>query len=468
MAACLASTVFAPIGGATEAVGAKTGAETDAETGADGAGSAERLYCKLPLSEGLQGDIDDVASCLPRARALGGETRFWMSSSGVETPLHFDHCHSVIAQVVGTKRLVVFPPSESTNLYPYSVADGNPRTSRIDLRAWLAGGDENERRRWPRVDSSYAYECVLQPGDIAYIPTGWWHYLVSISASISVLSPFDMSPAEQRQLHRPWTRADWGLDGGEASIDEAGELSKPSASSTSTKHSTAGADAGSGLALCVRGVTGRSVWTWCFAGSELCDRLHIRPAIGKGLGAFASRRYAPGDVLFVERPLLRWWQLVDGNKSDNLARLTSAHAQLTPKCRTAYDALMQNARAYGVSKCALGIFLSNAYPCAEEEEEEALANGTEGMEAAAVSAAVFASISRLNHACRPNTVHSWSHGCGARVVSAVAPIDVGDELVCTYLGMQAVEHPRELRRAYLDAKFDFECQCTLCDEQHRG
>ena len=128
-----------------------------------------------------------------------------MSSAGVETPLHFDHCHSVIAQVVGEKRLLVFPPSESARLYPHSMADGNPRTSRVDLPTWLAcdtSAGAAERHHWPDVAGSYYYECVLRPGDVAYIPPHHWHHVTSLSASISWQSrgrsgpvgyPFDAS-----------------------------------------------------------------------------------------------------------------------------------------------------------------------------------------------------------------------------------------------------------------------------------
>jgi len=47
----------------------------------------------------------DVAQIgwLPHARDVDGETRLWLSSTGAETPLHFDHCHSVIVQVVAPR-----------------------------------------------------------------------------------------------------------------------------------------------------------------------------------------------------------------------------------------------------------------------------------------------------------------------------------------------------------------------------
>ena len=98
-------------------------------------------------------------------------------------------------------------------LYPFAQADGNVRTSRVDLWAWRFGGEaerEAERASHPDVASAMALECVLSPGDVAYIPPGWWHSVESLSGSISVLLPFDMSLKEQRAMDRPWTRPEWG------------------------------------------------------------------------------------------------------------------------------------------------------------------------------------------------------------------------------------------------------------------
>ena len=65
-------------------------------------------------------------------------------------------------------------------------------------------------RRWPKVSRSFCYEVVIGPGDVVYIPPSFWHHVTSLSASISILAPFDMSPREQAVLARPWVSAGWG------------------------------------------------------------------------------------------------------------------------------------------------------------------------------------------------------------------------------------------------------------------
>lgn len=67
-------------------------------------GSARRMYCKLSLSAALSADMGTLPKgVFGQPKTLGpsvaGETTFWMGSQGVVTPLHFDHCHTVIAQV---------------------------------------------------------------------------------------------------------------------------------------------------------------------------------------------------------------------------------------------------------------------------------------------------------------------------------------------------------------------------------
>ena len=139
---------------------------------------ARRLYCKLSLSATLTADMGALPKGVfgePKGLgpAVAGETTFWVGSAGVVTPLHFDHCHTVIAQIVGRKRVIVSPLSDSEHLYPFSVADGAARTSRVDLHAWMAG-DRMQREAFPDVAHARLLQCVIEPGDVVYIPPGWY------------------------------------------------------------------------------------------------------------------------------------------------------------------------------------------------------------------------------------------------------------------------------------------------------
>ena len=138
-----------------------------------------------------------------------GTAGMWLSSAGAETALQFEVCHSVIVQVVGSRHLLVFPPSEHSCLYPFSTGDGSPQCSRVDLSEWLKGTSA-EVYRWPNVRHSFCLEATLHPGDVAYVPAGYWCHQTSLSASISCVHPFERSALEQRMQPQPWTHAQWG------------------------------------------------------------------------------------------------------------------------------------------------------------------------------------------------------------------------------------------------------------------
>ena len=40
--------------------------------------------------------------------------------------------------------------------------------------------------RFPLFNEAPFTDCVLSPGDVLYIPPGWWHYVRSESVSFSV------------------------------------------------------------------------------------------------------------------------------------------------------------------------------------------------------------------------------------------------------------------------------------------
>ena len=85
--------------------------------------------------------------------------------------LHYDflETHAYLAQIVGRKRCVLFSPDDSAALYDGAV---NP--------------DEPEFERFPLFRNATAYECILEPGELLFIPYRWWHHVVALDNSITV------------------------------------------------------------------------------------------------------------------------------------------------------------------------------------------------------------------------------------------------------------------------------------------
>ncbi|KNE55000.1 hypothetical protein AMAG_00937 [Allomyces macrogynus ATCC 38327] len=103
----------------------------------------------------------------------------WFGPAGTVSPLHHDGAtRNLYAQVVGYKRFVLFPPEDAARLHPLDGILGN--SSPVDV---LHGWDVDED---PGLREAKGVECVLGPGDLMYLPPQWWHFVHSLSYSMSV------------------------------------------------------------------------------------------------------------------------------------------------------------------------------------------------------------------------------------------------------------------------------------------
>ncbi|KAF7871806.1 hypothetical protein EAF04_003913 [Stromatinia cepivora] len=118
----------------------------------------------------------------------------WFGPAGTVSPLHTDPYHNILAQVFGKKYLRLYPPRETPKLYARGIEEGGidmSNTSAVDVGV-LAGWDgtepeqENERKKFPMVKEARFWDCVLEEGEVLYIPVGWWHYVRGLSTSFSV------------------------------------------------------------------------------------------------------------------------------------------------------------------------------------------------------------------------------------------------------------------------------------------
>jgi hypothetical protein len=103
---------------------------------------------------------------------------FWALYAGPEgtlSPLHFDfwETHAYLAQIKGTKRVMLFSPKDSEFLYGGRVNPEQP-----DLACF------------PLFDRATAYEGTIEPGDVVFMPAGWWHCVRALEKSITVSHNF--------------------------------------------------------------------------------------------------------------------------------------------------------------------------------------------------------------------------------------------------------------------------------------
>ncbi|KAM0002192.1 putative [histone H3]-dimethyl-L-lysine(36) demethylase [Helianthus debilis subsp. tardiflorus] len=102
----------------------------------------------------------------------------WFGPAGTVTPLHHDPHHNILAQVVGKKYVRLYPASLSEELYPHAESMLK-NSSQVDL-------DNFDPNEFPNFEDVEFMDCILEEGEMLYIPPKWWHYVRSLTTSLSV------------------------------------------------------------------------------------------------------------------------------------------------------------------------------------------------------------------------------------------------------------------------------------------
>lgn len=100
-------------------------------------------------------------------------------------------------QVAGYKYVRVLAPSEAKHLYPYGGAEVIATSGRYVGQRNVSQVDDIESpdvARFPLAPEADYVDVVLGPGDSLYMPSGWWHYVRSLTPSISVNFWFEKDP----------------------------------------------------------------------------------------------------------------------------------------------------------------------------------------------------------------------------------------------------------------------------------
>jgi hypothetical protein len=106
-----------------------------------------------------------------------GPPRFWLGPAGTVTPLHADYDDNLFVQIWGSKRIFLAPPHHDQFLYP------------VEANALLFGSpfdpEAPDFERFPLARQAALLELVVEPGDMLYVPAGWYHQVRSLSFSLS-------------------------------------------------------------------------------------------------------------------------------------------------------------------------------------------------------------------------------------------------------------------------------------------
>jgi lysine-specific demethylase 8 len=121
----------------------------------------------------------DVDFSLLAGQKLVNEVVGWLGPAGTVTGYHIDWADNLFAQIAGRKRFYLVSPGQTACMYPSSKYDWFSCLSEVDPRSCDA-------RTHPLFERADPQTALLEPGDMCFIPRGWWHYVESLDCSISV------------------------------------------------------------------------------------------------------------------------------------------------------------------------------------------------------------------------------------------------------------------------------------------
>ena len=137
------------------------------------------LFHQVPL---LRKDIS-----LPDYCSLGDSTNdvqmnVWIGPAGTVSPLHKDPTDNLLTQIYGCKHIKLISSQVSEEIvYPHKSSTEVSNTSRVDVQAV-------DTSLFPRFHETepFTLEFILKPGQMLYIPRGWWHWVKSLTNSCSI------------------------------------------------------------------------------------------------------------------------------------------------------------------------------------------------------------------------------------------------------------------------------------------
>ena len=198
----------------------------------------------------------------------------------------------------------------------------------------------------------------------------------------------------------------------------------------------------------------------------LCPPVALAEVAGRGLGLLATRAIRPAAVVVREQPLL----VFAGRRLD---RFLETFARLPAASKEALLALYEPGME-GRLEEELEEAMEQAFTSSDSRMIRAglrawrilWTNGVAvGEEGAEQVKAVYPTVARMNHSCRPSAVFGLEEGGRTMVITACRGVARGEELLVNYIGTEGLLAAREERRRLLAASWGFECRCEVCSKE---
>lgn len=137
------------------------------------------LYMSVRVHEALPELFDDIRRPPYTATARWARSRFWLGGPGTKGPLHRDLPENLYAQIGGRKRFLLLERGLTRMVHRHSFRSGVPNYSPVDA-------EHPDLARYPRFRGAPVLCADLEPGDLLYIPSMWWHQARSLTTSFAM------------------------------------------------------------------------------------------------------------------------------------------------------------------------------------------------------------------------------------------------------------------------------------------
>lgn len=121
----------------------------------------------------LWGDLNPLPEML-NAETADERMFFWMGPKGTVTPIHHDLTNNLMAQVSGRKRIKLIAPEYLPFVYNHRHC-----YSPVDL-------ENIDYERFPLFKYVKVIDITIGPGDLFFLPVGWWHHVRGLDATITI------------------------------------------------------------------------------------------------------------------------------------------------------------------------------------------------------------------------------------------------------------------------------------------
>lgn len=124
---------------------------------------------------GVKPLLRDIEMFSEYLRETDGDGVFmWYGPKGTVTPLHHDAMNIFMAQVQGRKHIKLIPANEIELIYNNFAVYSEVDAAHPDLQ------------KYPKFQYANVIDLELAPGEVLFLPVGWWHWVKALDTSITV------------------------------------------------------------------------------------------------------------------------------------------------------------------------------------------------------------------------------------------------------------------------------------------